>query len=67
MRLGGEYIWLWIALSASVVLYTPLYFWAEGHFSVDKKCWYKFHMSDRSALDERVDYTQRRAALGMLL
>ncbi|KAI0276659.1 hypothetical protein BGY98DRAFT_1098000 [Russula aff. rugulosa BPL654] len=32
IRIGGEYIWLWIALFASAILYIPLYFWAEGRF-----------------------------------
>jgi len=62
--LGGEYIWLWIALFASAILYIPLYFWAEGRLSVDEESWYKIHMSDP---DQRVEYAQRRAALGMLL
>ncbi|KAF8263338.1 hypothetical protein EI94DRAFT_1877754 [Lactarius quietus] len=31
-RLAGEYIWLWIALFASVVMYIPLYFWTKGCF-----------------------------------
>jgi len=61
-RLGGEYIWLWIALFVSAMLYVPLYFWAEGFWSVDEK--YKLHWSNA---DRRVGYTQRRAALGMLL
>jgi len=64
IRLGGEYIWLWIALFASAMLYIPLYFWTEGRLSVDEESWYKFHMSDP---DQRVEYAQRRAALGMLL
>jgi len=64
MRLGGEYIWLWIALFASAILYIPLYFWAEGRLSVDEESWYKIHMSDT---DRRVGYAQRRVALGMLL
>jgi hypothetical protein len=53
---------MWIALCASVILYIPLYFWAEGFWSVDED--YKFHWSNP---DERVGYAQRRAALGMLL
>ncbi|KAI0269578.1 hypothetical protein BGY98DRAFT_299589 [Russula aff. rugulosa BPL654] len=52
IRLGGEYIWLWIALLASVVLYIPLYFWTEGHLSVGEESWYKFHMTDP---DQRID------------
>ncbi|KAI0276663.1 hypothetical protein BGY98DRAFT_695265 [Russula aff. rugulosa BPL654] len=64
IRLGGEFIWLWIALFASVILYIPLSFWTEGRLSVDEESWYKFHITDP---DQRVDYSQRRAALGMLL
>jgi hypothetical protein len=63
-RLGGEYIWLWLALFASAILYVPLYFWAEGRFSVNEECWYKFHMSNP---DQSVEYAQRRSALAMLL
>ncbi|KAI0276639.1 hypothetical protein BGY98DRAFT_694141 [Russula aff. rugulosa BPL654] len=61
-RLAGEYIWIWIALFVSATLYIPLYFWAEGFWSVDEE--YKFHW--RNA-DQRVEYAQRRVALGMLL
>jgi len=61
-RLGGEYVWMWIALFASAILYIPLYFWAEGFWSVDEE--YKFHWWNP---DQRVEYVQRRAALGMLL
>jgi len=63
-RLGGEYIWLWLALFASALLYIPLYFWTEGRLDVDEKKWYKFRVSN---LNQQVEYTQRRAALGMLL
>jgi hypothetical protein len=61
-RLGGEYVWMWIALFGSVILYVPLYFWAEGFWSVDAS--YKFHWSNP---DKRTGYTQRRATLGILL
>ena len=64
IRLGGEYIWLWIALFASAILYIPLYFWTEGRLSVDEERWYRFRMSDP---DQTVEYAQRQAALGMLL
>jgi len=63
-RLGGEYVWLWVALFASAILYVPLYYWTEGRLSVDPDKWYKFH---NSRPDDMVGYTQRRAALGMLL
>jgi len=62
LRLAGEYIWMWIALFASVTLYIPLYFWAEGFWSVNEE--HKFRWLNP---DQRVEYAQRRTALGMLL
>jgi hypothetical protein len=53
---------MWIALFASAILYIPLYFWAEGFWSVDEKN--NFHWS---SADKRVGYAERRASLGMLL
>jgi len=63
-RIGGDYFWLWIALTVAATLYIPLYFWAEGRLSVDEDSWYKFRFSSP---DQRLGYAQRRAALGMLL
>jgi hypothetical protein len=63
-RLAGEYVWLWVALFTSVILYIPLYFWTEGRLSVDDERWYKFHTRN---FKQGVEYAQRRAALGMLL
>ena len=63
-RLAGEYVWLWLALFTSVILYIPLYFWTEGRLSVDDEKWYKFHTRN---FKQGVEYAQRRAALGMLL
>jgi len=34
-RLAGEYIWLWIALFASVIMNFSLYFWMKGRLSVN--------------------------------
>jgi hypothetical protein len=61
-RLGGETIWLWIALFASATLYIPLHFWAEGFWSIDEQ--YNFHWWGP---DQSVATIQRRSILGMLL
>ena len=42
--------------------HVPLYFWAEGFWSIDR-----VYMFQWWNIDQRVEYTQRRAALGMLL
>ncbi|TRM70280.1 hypothetical protein BD626DRAFT_423053 [Schizophyllum amplum] len=41
-RLAGEYIWFWITLCASILLYIPLYFWSRGNITIDDKCWWRF-------------------------
>jgi hypothetical protein len=61
-RIGGEYVWMWIALIVSAILYIPLYFWAEGFWSVDEED--RFHWSDPN---QRAEYAQRRATYRMLL
>ncbi|KAH9052814.1 hypothetical protein EDB87DRAFT_340699 [Lactarius vividus] len=61
-RLAGEYVWMWIALFASVVMYVLLHFWMKGHFSVDGEKWYKF-----CPVKSDVEYSKRRATLGILL
>jgi len=38
-RLAGEYIWLWLALFASL-LYIPSFFAAGGRLSLDRNNWY---------------------------
>jgi hypothetical protein len=53
---------MWIALFVSVILYIPLYLWAEGFWSVGED--YRFHWWKA---DERVGRVQRREKLGMLL
>ncbi|KAH9052529.1 hypothetical protein EDB87DRAFT_1570443, partial [Lactarius vividus] len=60
-RLAGEYVWMWIALFASVVMYVLLHFWMKGHFSVDGEKWYKF-----CPVKSDVEYSKRRATLGIL-
>ncbi|KAH9170451.1 hypothetical protein EDB89DRAFT_2071969 [Lactarius sanguifluus] len=61
-RLVSEYVWMWIALFASVVMYIPLHFWMKGHLSVDDEKWYKFRL-----VKSDVEYSKRRATLGILL
>lgn len=53
---------MWIALFATVVLYVPVYLWMKGRLSVDDEKWYIFRLQDSG-----VEYSRRRATLGMLL
>jgi len=60
-RLAGEYVWIWITLFASVIMYTPVYFWTQGRWSIDPEKWYKFRFGKSDG-----EYPQRKAASGML-
>ncbi|KAH9978631.1 hypothetical protein BGW80DRAFT_1280089, partial [Lactifluus volemus] len=64
-RLAGEYIWLWITLFSSVIMYISVFLWTKGWFSVDKdKKWYKFRRGPDDNL--RAGNASRRAAWGLL-
>ncbi|KAH9978828.1 hypothetical protein BGW80DRAFT_1455547 [Lactifluus volemus] len=56
-RLSGSYIWIWIALFASIVLYIPVYFWATGRLLVN----------NRSLNRSQLGTPNRRATLRLLL
>ena len=64
-RLGGEYLWLWIALFASVILYIPVHFWMKGRLSIPENGrWLpRFHEPKFAG---KADYKRRRTALAML-
>lgn len=48
--IAGEYVWLWLALFGSIVLYVPLFLWYLGVIAPDPNYWYKFKLgSDTQA------------------
>jgi len=51
-RIFAEYLWFWITLVLSCLVYIPLYFWARGNIvppSEDQPWWrFKFQRADRS-------------------
>jgi len=61
-RLAGEYVWMWLALFTSVVMYIPLYLWAKGRLSIGER-WYELHLSQPG---QKAEYFQRRTSLGLL-
>lgn len=40
-RKAGEYVWLWVALVLSVLVYVPLFLENLGILAVDKYQWWK--------------------------
>lgn len=64
-RFAGEYLWLWMALFASVLVSIPLYLWAEGRLSIPEGTWWPdFH---KPKFDQNVEYLKRRTALAMIV
>ncbi|KAA1473969.1 hypothetical protein DENSPDRAFT_780811 [Dentipellis sp. KUC8613] len=62
-RIFGEYLWLWITLGTSIVVYIPLFLWSQGVISVDENRWWRFRMHPRKTHDSE---PRRRFALSML-
>ena len=38
----GEYLWFWLTLILSFLIYVPLYFCSRGNIIVDNRTWWKF-------------------------
>lgn len=41
-RIWGEYVWFWITLAFSFIIYIPLYLWARGNIDFNERTWWKF-------------------------
>jgi len=63
-RIVGEYMWLWISLFSSFLVYVPLYFWSTGNLSVDIHKWWKFRIHRQVHVQDCDG--RRRRAFGML-
>lgn len=50
-RVAGEYVWLWLALFSSFLVYIPLFLWSEGYLRINVVCWWRFHFSYRRKLE----------------
>jgi hypothetical protein len=48
LRLVGEYIWLWLALVASLVLYVLLALWNRGNITISSTRWWEFSIHRRA-------------------
>ncbi|TFK53707.1 hypothetical protein OE88DRAFT_1655967 [Heliocybe sulcata] len=46
-KIAGEYIWIWLALVASVILYPPLFFLVRGNISFEPESRFRFSFHRR--------------------
>jgi hypothetical protein len=44
-KIANEYLWLWISLATSFLVYIPLSFMTQGYFTVDPNKWWKIRTS----------------------
>jgi len=64
-RVLSEYLWMWITLLFSILVYIPLYLWMRGNLAFNDLIWWKCHF--RHAVLSDVDQrSRRRRALVML-
>jgi len=62
-----EYIWLWLALALSILLYVPLYLWMRGNLLMPPtdEAWWRFRFTILRDLNPQAR-ARRRQALVML-
>lgn len=63
-RIAGEYLWLWIGLFTSILVYVPLFLWSQGMLSVDASQWWRFRFHRARNIPD--DDARKRRALSML-
>ncbi|KDQ11351.1 hypothetical protein BOTBODRAFT_458731 [Botryobasidium botryosum FD-172 SS1] len=62
LRVFGEYLWIWIALVASIFLYVPLFFLLRGKIFVEIKEWHwiQYPSISRSRTERAISISKRR-------
>jgi len=52
-RIASEYLWLWIMLLVSPLVYIPLYLWMRGNLVYCKSVWYGWSLQSRKSSNPR--------------
>ncbi|KAJ7188924.1 hypothetical protein C8R46DRAFT_878372 [Mycena filopes] len=67
-RLAGEYIWFWITLAVSILVYITLFLWARGNLTISDTVWWRFsvHRRDPSAEVGAAERARRRRSYAMI-
>jgi len=59
------YLWEWLGLIISFLLYIPLYLWMRGNLIIDESAWWRFHF--KFSMDKNPENcARRRKSLAML-
>ena len=67
----GQYLWLWLAVLVSIVVYIPLFLWSKGFITIPDNNWRSVKFSLKRIRDEQgrlvhVLATHDKLAVGML-
>ena len=70
-RLVGEYLWLWLTVFVSILVYIPLFLWSKGFLIIAPDDWRKVKLRWRRPRDANgnimhVIVVQDKLALSML-
>jgi hypothetical protein len=60
-RILGEYLWFWITLGFSFLVYIPLYLWIRGNIVIHDPQWWKFHFQHSNKLDPTLPARRRQS------
>ena len=60
-RIFSEYVWMWIALFVSLVVYIPLYFWMRGYLLVHNPQWWRVTLQSPNLLNRFEIAVRQRA------
>ena len=60
-----EYMWLWVALALSLLVYIPLYLWMRGNLVINEDAWWKSYFRLSTDINPE-NQALRRKSLVML-
>ncbi|KAJ3517235.1 hypothetical protein NLJ89_g633 [Agrocybe chaxingu] len=60
-RIFAEYIWFWITLAFSILVYIPLYFWVRGNIVIHDPAWWRFHFQHADKSDPELRRRRRQS------
>ena len=66
-RMAGQYIWMWVNLGVSALVYIILFFWARGNITVNPTYWWKVELHKRSDMQTIDPDGRRRRSLGLIV
>ncbi|KAK0213163.1 hypothetical protein DFS33DRAFT_101077 [Desarmillaria ectypa] len=67
LRIVGEYVWFWLTLGVSFLVYIPLFLWSRGNIAFDDMSWWKFTFHSRLDEPESLeDKARRRNSLNLI-